>query len=139
MSVTQTAILRKEQVPSRSQWQKAIDEFRLPFELDPDLVPFDDSGFCPCKLKNKLSGFEIYYDSANEFLGQNETLRNAARDRDYSVTFVWGGDEAECASALIAGAALVKSFGAIIVDDDWNIDVDFESMLADARELMNEI
>ena len=51
MSNTQFAFLRKERVPGKEAWQKAIDEFQFDIRLgiDPELEPFEDEGFSPCK------------------------------------------------------------------------------------------
>ena len=100
----QHAFLRKGSVPSGADWQAAIDRLGLAFQLDPTLTPFEDSGFLPCSLAGKETGFEIYYEPAESLLASYPQLREGIGDRDYAISFRWGGDMAECASVLIASA-----------------------------------
>lgn len=111
MSNEQFAFLQKSAVPTRARWQTAIDACGFDFQLDPDLKPFEDSGFLPCKLCNTDAGFEIEYEGSPEFL---QDFAEIAQGRDYCISFRWGGSMAECASVMIASYALAKSFGAIV-------------------------
>ncbi len=111
MANEQYAFIEKSSVPSRQEWQKAIDDTGFDFQLDPELKPFEDSGFLPCKLNGSDSGFEIYYDGSESTLSQ---FRKIKGNKDYCIAFRWGSDMAECASALIAAYALAKYFGAIV-------------------------
>ena len=69
------------------------------------------------------SGFEIYYEAPDEYLDRSPGLSEQIGDRDYCISFRWGGDMAECASVLIASAALADSFDAVIhyPDDDQRV------------------
>lgn len=87
MANEQYAFLRKQDVPTRQQWQSAITECGFDFQLDPDLQPFEDAGFCPCKLARSESGFEIYYDGSPELLSE---FAGIAQGCDYCIAFRWG-------------------------------------------------
>jgi hypothetical protein len=112
MANEQFAFIDKSRVPSREEWQNAINQAGFDFELDPELKPFEDSGFLPCKLFGLEAGFEIYYEEASRVIEAPDELKALAGDRDYSISFRWGGSMIECASAMIASYALAKSFGA---------------------------
>ena len=120
VSLEQHAFLSREHVPSAATWQAAISELGYDFTIDPELKPFEDSGFVPCSLGGESTGFEIYYQPAWELLREYSQLKDRIGSRDYSITFRWGGDLAEVASVLIASAALAKSFDAVVFypDDD---------------------
>lgn len=126
MSLEQHAFMDRESIPSAASWQSAIDELGYDFRLDPDLKPFEDSGFIPCSLRGDKTGFEIYYQPSAELVREFPRLRDRIAGRDYSITFRWGGDLAEVASVLIASAALARSFDAVVFypDDDlfYNLD-----------------
>jgi len=111
MANEQYAFIEKAKVPSREAWQAAIDECGFDFQLDPELKPFEDSGFMPCKLNGADAGVEIYYDGSAEFLSQ---FSDIAQERDYCIAFRWGGSMIECASAMVACYALAKNFGAVV-------------------------
>ena len=111
MANEQYAFLNKDQVPSRDAWQAAIDECGFDFQLDPDLRPFEDSGFLPCRLMGSEGGFEIYYFPASDVA---DDFRHIAHGRDFCISFCWGGSMRHCASVMIASYALAKSFDAIL-------------------------
>lgn len=132
MSLEQHAFMSRENVPSAATWQAAIGELGFDFTIDPELKPFEDSGFVPCSLGGKKTGFEIYYGPARELVSEYAQLKDKIGRRDYSITFRWGGDLAEAASVLIASAALVKSFDAVVFYPDDDLFYSFD-------ELLNEI
>jgi hypothetical protein len=66
VSLLMHAFMNKSLVPSAQLWQKAIDSLGYKFQIDPNLKPNEDTGFRPCNLNGKPSGFEIYYHAAVE-------------------------------------------------------------------------
>lgn len=111
MANEQYAFLQKSAVPTRDQWQAAIDACGFDFQLAAELEPFEDSGFLPCTLYGSDAGFEIYYDGSPELLNEFSDL---AQGCDFCISFRWGGSMAQCASVMIASYALAKTFGAIV-------------------------
>lgn len=132
MSLEQYAFINKTKVPSREQWQEAIDRSGYRLILDPELKPFEDSGFVPCKLNEQESGFEIYYEEIGEYLHAFPHLREEIGKRNYTISFRWGADMAECACVLIASLALTNSFEAVIYYPD-------DDMIYNGQEIINEI
>lgn len=114
MSLTQYAILKKADVPSREIWQESINQLGYKLTLDPDLKPFEDSGFIPCQLNDKETGFEISYDDIINFLYKYPHLKNKCSGKDYCIEFNWEGDLNECMCVLITSLALQTNCNAII-------------------------
>ncbi|MCL6592052.1 MAG: hypothetical protein K6U80_19150 [Firmicutes bacterium] len=120
MSLTQHAFLKRNEVPSRNEWQENIVKLGFNMSLDPELKPFEDSGFIPCKFNSLDSGFEINYEEINNVIENYPHLKNKVENKDYCITFNWGGDLSECACVLIASLAIKEMCDAIIYypDDD---------------------
>ncbi len=119
MSNTQFAFLEKENVPTGEAWQRAIDDlqFSVRLTIDPELAPFEDEGFSPCKWGDTDHdvGFEIYYEPAEDVYEDDEEFKAVAGEgNDYCISMSWGGSMLDCAAVMIASCALAKSFGAVI-------------------------
>lgn len=135
MANEQYAFLEKRRVPTREAWQTAIDECGFDFQLDPDLKPFEDSGFLPCKLMGSEAGVEIYYDGSDELLNQ---FSDIAQGRDFCISFRWGGCMIECASAMVASYALAKSFDAIVAYEGEEPYQGLEAFLKDTKTCIED-
>jgi hypothetical protein len=130
MANEQYAFIDKDDVPMRVDWQAAIDESGFDFQLDPELKPFESSGFSPCKLLGKEAGFEIYYEDSPEFLADFADIANG---KNCCITFRWGGSMIECASVMISSYALAKRFGAIVSYEGEDPSDDMEALLAETK------
>lgn len=135
MANEQYAFIVKSKVPDRSAWQAQIDACGFDFQLDPQLRSFHDSGFVPCKLHGRDSGFEIYYDGSKETL---EAFSEVAGDHDYCISFRWGGDMSECASIMIASYVLAKSFGATVSYEGEPPYRNLDAFLAETRDAIQQ-
>jgi hypothetical protein len=120
MAMEQTAYLQHEAVPQRPALQAAIDALGFDLKIDDSYAPFKSSGFLPCMVQGKLSGFEIYFDKAADQLAIYPHVASAVGSRDAAIGFRWGGRFEELACVLMVSAALAKSFGAVVhyQDDD---------------------
>jgi hypothetical protein len=111
MSNVQFAFLRSSQVPTRNQWQEAIDRLGFGFMLDPTLEPRSNVGYVPCHLDGNETGVEMSFDDSAKFIAKFSAI---AGDRDCCISFRWGGSIEECACAMIASLALASDFDAIV-------------------------
>src|SRR6516162_8759687 len=120
MSLQQTAFVAGAKLPDRAALQSAVDALGFDCKIDAVYVPSQCSGFLPCVLAGRASGFEVYFESAAEVLLDFPRLAECVGNRDVAITFRWGGDMAECACVLIVSAALATSFDALVhyQDDD---------------------
>jgi hypothetical protein len=114
MANEQYAFIHKDKVPAGSEWQEAVDAAGFDLRIDPGLKVFEHSGFLPCVLFGQDSGVETYYSPAKRVLDDAAVLEELAGDRDYCITFRWGGRLEEAACAMILSYALASSFGALV-------------------------
>lgn len=139
MSNTQFAFLAKENVPSKEQWQKAIDElmFSINLQIDPELEPFEDEGFSPCTWGDTEYdvGFEIYYEPSEDIHDGDDDLIKVIGDNDYSISMCWGGSMKDCAAVMIVSCALAKSFGAVISYEGEEPEA-LEKLISDTKDII---
>jgi hypothetical protein len=135
MSLEMHVFLDKGRIPDRSSWQSAVESLGIPFELYPALDPTHDSGFSPSKIRGLDSGFELYSEPAEEFLRGQPKLAAAVADRNWCISFRWGGDMNECACVLAAGAALVKFSDGVAYFPDDDLTYDLNGLLEEAKRL----
>lgn len=111
MANEQFAFLKSSSVPTREQWQQAINRAGFDLKLDPKSEPRTNVGFVPCKLNGVESGVEMYFDDSTEVM---EGFSDIAGDCDCCISFRWGGSMQDCACAMIASLALATDFGAVV-------------------------
>jgi hypothetical protein len=126
-------------LPDRAAWQAAIDELGIDLKLDPEMDLARDSGFSPCEIKGRASGFEILVEKAEDVLGIYPTLKSRVAGRGWVMSFRWGGDFAECACVLGASHALLRSFGAVVCYPDDDIVYDEATLLRELRQCLADI
>jgi len=136
MSLEMLVFLEKQRVPDRGSWQAAVDSLSLPFQLSANLDPIHDSGFSPSQIRGLKSGFEIYSVSANTHLQDRDELVKVVGNRDWCISFRWGGDMNECASVLAASAGLVKHCDAVAYYLDDNHTYDLKGLLDEVRAIL---
>jgi hypothetical protein len=136
MSLEINVFLDKGRVPNRSSWQAAVASLGIPLELDPALDPFHDRGFSPSKVKGLDSGFEIYSEPAVSLVENQPELARTVGERDWCISFRWGGDLNECACVMAASAALVKLCDAVAYYPDDNLTYDLNGLLDAAKECL---
>ena len=113
MSVELIVYFRRSAMPSPSVWRQAILASGLPVELDDDFDPDTFSGFLPCNLDGKASGFEYF---AGPLSPQEAVDAGAPAGSDFSVTLVTHSDLKEFSCAAIAAGALALSSGGLLID-----------------------
>jgi len=133
MSLEMHVFLEKRRVPDRGSWQAAVDSLALPLRLSPDLDPIHDTGFSPSEIKGLKSGFEIYSEPADAYLQDQAELAKVVGNRDWCISFRWGGDMNECACVLAASAGLVRLCDAVAYYADDNLTYDLNRLLEDFR------
>lgn len=109
MSMELHVLIAESRLPDRPQWQEEIDALGFDLKLDSSLLQLREStGFLPCTLQRRKSGFEFCIWEATAISETNPELKEKFLGRDLSANFRWGGDLVEMACALIASAALAK-------------------------------
>ena len=138
MANEQHAFIHKDKVPSKVQWQEAVNASGFDLQIYPDLQVFEHSGFMPCKLLGKDSGVETYYSPANEIFDDPAVIKELAGDRDYCISFRWGGSFREAACAMILSYALAGSFGAVVSYEGEEPYQDLAALRKDTDDIIKE-
>ncbi len=112
MSVDLYVFLRDKDVPTRDRWQQAINAYGVDLVLD-DFDPREHEGYLPVKLNGKPTGFEYYFGSVEEELGDRP---ERIGDRDRIISFVLHSDLTELKAAIWAAAVLTKHTSGIFCD-----------------------
>jgi hypothetical protein len=130
------AFLTKESIPSQTEWQNSINKLGFNLKIDAQLKPFEDSGFSPCKINGRDSGFEIGYEASTNLFDNFSEIGNKISDRDWCISFRWGGDLNELACVLIASASLVTSFNALVYDPDSSVFYEKDDLLKEIHKVI---
>jgi hypothetical protein len=138
MSLLQTAFIEKSRVPDKAQLEAAVRALGFDLAIDDFYRPFDCSGYLPCILNGKESGFEIYFDSPDEILQAFPHLKNEIGSRNCAITFRWGGNMAECTCVLMVSAALAKSFGAVVHYQEDDRLYSYEQLIEEAKSALQD-
>jgi hypothetical protein len=133
MSLEMHVFLEKRKVPNRASGQAAVDSLALPLRLFSGLDPIHDTGFSPSEIKGLKSGFEIYSEPTRAHLQDQADLRKVVGNRDWCISFRWGGDLNECACVLAASAGLVRLCDAVAYYPDDDLTYDLNRLLEDFR------
>ncbi len=113
MSVEVTVYLRDAELPSRDEWQRAIDAEGIDLQLD-QFSPREHTGFLPTKLDGQDCGFEYFFQSVDQ--AEKEDLLAEIGERDRSVSFVCHSSEIEGRAAMLAAAVLTKLADGVFFD-----------------------
>jgi len=139
MSLFQSAIMHRYQVPTHSELQAAIDATGFDLKLDSFYEPLESSGFHPCILNGVESGFEVFWQPIGEILGAWPELNEPVGARDTSLTFIWHGDMAECACVLVVSAALARAFDAVVFYQDDALLYTPDQLIQEAKAVINDL
>jgi hypothetical protein len=134
MARAQSAFLSRTDVPARKELQAALDALGFKVTLDDTYAPFKSSGYLPCTLDGEDSGFTIKFADIGESGELPDPLRAEIGGRDVEISFRWSGDQRELACAMAVGAALSKSFSALIYDPDGRTIVAADELIDKARK-----
>ena len=111
MSVENNIFLRKDQLPSVSDWQKAMTENGFDISIDTSCDTASHDGYWPCKYRGVDSGFEYWVEPVNIDELKSEGLLSDSEaedlgDRDLLVTLCSHADYREGLVSAVASAAL---------------------------------
>lgn len=105
MSVENSVFLRRERLPTLSQWCDAIHRagFEMEMDVDPDIQTLE--GFLPCTYKGAPAGFEFYTEELDTGGLSADELEQIG-DRLFLVTLVTHADFGQYMTSMIASAVL---------------------------------
>ena len=132
MSVDTFIFLNDDRLPSRDQWQAALDAENIKITLDEVDDLRDFSGYWPAKFDGHDSGFEWFYGPATETFGE---LPSGVGERDHAVNFVTHSDMRELACAMLVAGVLARLTDGKLLDEESDELVNGERALEIAREI----
>ncbi len=136
MSVDLIVYLPRSSMPLPEQWANGIREAGFPVDLDADFNVDTFTGFLPCRLEKKPSGFEYF---SNVLSRQEQAELNAPQGCDFCVTLVAHSDMLECATSTIAAGILCQLSGGILFDPQSGDSYTADTALKWVREQLAEI
>ena len=139
MSLSQSAILNRTDVPTREALQEAIKGLKFKLSIDESYVPFESSGYLPCTINGEDGGFNIRFDASEPYFGRFPQVQSQADQRDTLITLRSGGDPREEVCALMVAAALAQNFGAIVHDPEKDTLYPAEQLISQARSKFAEL
>ena len=106
--------LQDSRLPSRDDWQRAIDAKGFDLHLD-DFSPRTQTGFLPCKMEGNDCGFEyLFYAIEPDEIEETDPLQVGTRDR--VVTFTIHSSKLDCRAATTAAAVLAELADGVFFD-----------------------
>jgi hypothetical protein len=139
MARTQTAYLKRADVPALAALQKAVGSVGVKIAIDEAYVPLETQGYVPCTLQGEDSGCDIRFQNLPGEAEIPAPVQAALAGRDVAVVFRWSGDLREYVCAMALGAALAQNFGAIIYIPDDDALVTGDSLARKAKNSAGEI
>jgi hypothetical protein len=95
--------LIRHDMPNPTDWRDAIVSAGFPVALYTDFDVDSFTGFLPCPVNGKISGFEYYVSNIDP---QHAARLQLARGTDFAVQFSIGARPLEVVSALAASSVL---------------------------------
>lgn len=120
MSTELYVFLNRSEMPSPAAWQEAINTCKLDLEIDQDFDVYTFTGFLPCIVGPRSTGFEYYFSPKEEIAASDTYLAPLSKMFDSVVTFRWAGDILERAAVMSAAGALSSSRSSLLyfAEDD---------------------
>ncbi len=136
MSMIQTVFFKKTELPTKEQLEKTIQtlgsELGFNFKFLEDFKNFDDLKGMSCEINGVETGFEIYFDTAEDLSESFPELKDIINNFDYGVSFAWGADYAAGACIAVLSIALIDICNSVVFFED-------SQMLYSKEILMEEI
>ena len=140
MSVDLYVYLRDAEIPTREQWQEAIDEAGIDLVLDKEFsVREHEGGFVPVLMGEEETGFEFYLDSLDEsYIPDEPNAAQRLADRGCVAAFRLS-DLQEWVAAMYAAAVLTQLANGLLCDAQIGELVDGARAMEMAHEAAEEL
>jgi hypothetical protein len=134
MSVDTFIFFRDDRLPSRDEWQAALDAENAHITLDHVDNLREFSGYWPAKFDGHDSGFEWFYGPVADMFG--EQLEGAG-DRHHAIDLVTHSDMRELVCAMLAAGVLAKLIDGLFLDEESGLLVTGDRAIEIARQIAN--
>jgi hypothetical protein len=136
MSSELHVFMHDAEVPSRDEWQQAIEQAGFPTVLEDSLSLRADAGYCDATYQGESASFELHFVPAETVLRHHDSIETPVAGRDACVTFRWSGDAHSQYAALSSAAALTKVIDGICYDPDMDMIYSAVDVVADFRKML---
>lgn len=141
MSMTQTAFLKKADIPTNGQIQDTIQKLGYDFKVLSGLEKQIDQDGLECSINGHQTYFETYVDLADNVIADHEAdwIKPDITNQDIVISFVWGADFAAGACIGLISVALIDNSNALIYYMDDQMKYSREMLLADTPQFLAEL
>ena len=139
MSLTQVALLKKAELPTKTQIEKCINELGYKFEIHDNLEVLKDIDSLECTINGHKTFFEIFYSQPDELIKDHGFIKKDLDDQDFVLWFVWGANYAAGASIGLISVALIELCNALVYYLDDEMPYSKEMLIADTPQFLEEL
>ena len=141
MSMTQTAFLKKADIPTNGQIQDTIQKLGYDFKVLSGLEKQIDQDGLECSINGHQTYFETYVDLADNVMTDHEAdwIKPDITNQDIGISFVWGADFAAGACIGLISIALIDNSNALIYYMDDQMKYSREMLIADTPQFLAEL
>ena len=141
MSMTQTAFLKKADIPTNGRIQDTIQKLGYDFKVLSGLEKQIDQDGLECIINGHQTYFETYVDLADNVIADHEAdwIKPDITNQDTAISFVWGADFAAGACIGLISIALIDNSNALIYYMDDQMKYSREMLLADTPQFLAEL
>lgn len=113
MSADLSIFIKSNELPSKEEWERAIESFGFSLKFSDEFNPVDLQGFLPCKFEGEDSGFEYFCDQIEDTVFDVDSSPEIA-GKDLCIGFSSSFEQKDLSSAVIAAATLAKITGGVV-------------------------
>ncbi|GAA4161022.1 hypothetical protein GCM10022217_26020 [Chryseobacterium ginsenosidimutans] len=140
MSMTQTAFLKKADIPTNGQIQNTIQKLGYDFKILSGLEKQIDQDGLECSINGHQTYFETYVDLADNVIADHEAdWIKPDINQDTAISFVWGADFAAGACIGLISLALIDHSNALIYYMDDQMKYSRKMLLTDTPQFLAEL
>ena len=134
MSQELYVFLNKSEMLTPHDWQQHITRNGFETSIDTDFDPFSFTGFLPCHMDGRTTGFEYYFSPKADVAPPETYLAKPTEAFDSVVSFIWRGDLRELMAVLAAATSLANACPSLLHDPYDDSSVNGTDALAYARQ-----
>lgn len=141
MSMTQTAFLRKADIPTNGQIQDTIQKLGYDFKILRGLEKQIDQDGLECSINGHQTYFETYVDTSDYAIADHEAdwIKQDITNHDTAISFIWGADFVAGACIGLISIALIDHCNALVYYMDDQMKYTRDMLLADTPQFLAEL
>lgn len=137
MSMTQIALFRKAEIPTKRQLQEAIQNMGYDFKILENLDKKINQDGLNCSINGHQTYFETYLVNIDEI--DESWIQKDLSNEDSAISFIWGADFAAAVCIGLISIALIDQSKALIYYMDGQMKYTREMLIEDASQILEEL